>query len=206
MKATTELREQILSALDPLFGSDGFTRKNGHFAFRRAVAASVTQSVHLNFGASESTGTVVVRPSVGARHNDIERGLVVAGVIVKASTDRVTIARSLAPEPYETTIAKGAGPVAHAIWADWQSVGRQFAHELSASEHVIASLSSDDSKDWGLLIPGMRRRLLILFLDAMDRRTEALGLLDKWESQPAGRDQIIPTLAAFASWFRDREL
>jgi hypothetical protein len=204
MTTTTDLRDQILGALDPLFGSDGFARRKGQFAFRRQASTSVTQSVHLNFGVENSTGTLVVRPSVGARHASVERALVAAGVIAKSSSDRATVARSLTPEPYEASIATGAEPVAQAIWSDWQSVGRQFAQELTEADHVIRLLSSGDPKDWGLHIPGMRDRLLVLFLDTTGRHAEALAVLDDLERQPSERDQLIPAFAGFATWIRSR--
>ena len=201
MKATTELRDQILEALDPLFAEEGFSRRKGHFAFRRVVTRSLTQAVHLNFGMSESTGVVFVRPSVGVRYEVIERALIAARVVDKASSQRATVARSLSPAPYEATIADGAMNAARSLWADWQSVGRQLVAELSIPKRVIELLASEDRDDWGMIIPGMRRRLLLLFLDAEGRRSEALSLLDMWEQTPE-RDQVVAPFDSFASWFR----
>jgi hypothetical protein len=205
VNATTELREQILAALDPLFGAEGFRRRKRDLAYCRKVSGSLTQSVHLNCALYEHSGAVSILPNLGARHNAIEHALVEARVVSGKSKDRATVARALAPNSYEATTAAGPQPAVEAIWADWQSVGRQHLQELSSLEHVLTFLASTERRDWGLTIPGMRARILLLVLDELGRRSEALARLPSLEQELAGRDQVRPNFAAFATWFRSRE-
>ena len=204
MNATTELREQILASLDPLFGAEGFRRRKRALSYRRQVSGSLTQAVHLNCALYEDSGSVSVLPSIGARHDIIEQALVEAQIVSEEAKDRVTIARALAPTSYEATTALGPGSAVEAIWADWQSVGRQHLQELSSLEHVLLLLTSEEARDWGYANQGMRARLLLLVLDALGRHSEALEWLPRLERHLTGRDQVRPDFAVFAAWFRSR--
>jgi hypothetical protein len=205
MNDTTRLRGDVLTALDTRFETQGFRRRRDSFAWRRPVTPGLVHSLHLNFGLYRGTGTLVAHPSVGARYDVIEAGLLAAGVIAHRNPERATFGRMLASltgnPTYQTDVASGAESLAETVWADWCAAGRSYLEELSDLERVIALLESPESQAWCCVVPGDRARLLPLALAAVGRRREALAALDRLRSD-CGSDQLLPPFEQFAAWFR----
>ncbi len=205
MNDTTRLRGDVLAALDGRLSTQGFRRRKDTFAWRRTVAPGLIHTLHLNFGLYPASGTLVTHPSVGARYEVIESGLLAAGVITRRSLERATFSRmlaSLAGNPtYRTDVESGAECVAETVWADWCAAGRPYLEELSDLERVIALLESPDPQSWCSVGAGARARLLPLALAAVGRRQEALTALDRLLLD-RGADQLLPRFEHFAAWFR----
>ena len=206
MNDTTRLREDVLLALDARFAPIGFRRRKGSFAWKRKAVPGVVHSFHVNFGLYPRAGTLDAHPSVGARHDVIERDLVAAGMVVGKQPDRVTFGKMLSDLAggalYETDLEAGGEPLAATLWADWCSVGRPYTEQISDLEAVIELLQAHDPAAWCCFGADHRARLLPLALAAVGRRDAALRALDWLGADLGQRDQLLPPFTQFETWFR----
>jgi hypothetical protein len=203
MQQATQLREHILESLDPRFTAAGFTRPKRDFVWKRKVSREVRLYLHLNFGVYPAS--VSVHPNMGARHANVERVLVECGVR-DASADAGTFGKMLAELSggrYDTQLLYGPEPVADLIWADWCSVGRQFAEDVCDLNLAIERLASDDQRVWCCLGRDLRATLLPSALAAQGRRTEALAWLDRLGEEYADHAAYGPIFHRFAVRLRE---
>jgi len=205
MKKTTALREAILQSLDRRFDAAGYRRRQGHQAWYRVLDSERTYAIQLNFGLYERQGAVRITPSVGVRHESIERALVESSVVTGlGSHDRVTFGKTLTElsgHEYQTHVQQGAEPVAAGVWTDWESHGRPFVESISDLEVVIGLLRSPEPRAWCCPGRDYRARLLPLALEVAGRRDDALRILDELRADLAGREQLRPPFEHFATWF-----
>ena len=202
VKPETQLREAILRTIDPRFASDGFDRRKNDFEWRRRISENLEHSVHLNFGRHGLS--VSVNPSVGVRHEDVERILVQCSVRTTeaGAATFATMLTDLAGGRYEATVEEGPEAVGELIWADWCAAGRPFVEDVSTLSAAIRRLQSSEPHDWCCFGRALRARLLPASLAAAGRSHEAIASLESLRGDVAGRDQLLPSFADFEACFR----
>jgi hypothetical protein len=75
---------------------------------------------------------------------------------------------------------------------------------LADRDDVARQLERDQPSDWPVPAAAWRMRLLPLLLATGGQRQEALVWLSRFESAPAGLDQLVPGYDAFATCFRQK--
>jgi hypothetical protein len=205
MQETTRLRDDILAALDVRFAPHGYRRRRDSQLWRRKLSPGVITSFHLNFGLYPTVGRLATHPSVGARHDVIERWYVASGLRTKRSLDHMTCGYGMSQLVgipwYNGDVDTGAEPLAETLWADWCSAGEPYAERLGDLEAVVALLQSPDHRTWCTLGRGQRERLLLLALSAVGRRDEALAAIEAFRKDLRHGDQMVPAFPEFVELF-----
>jgi len=150
--------------------------------------------------------SVSVSPNMGARHVSVEQVLVECGVR-SAGSDAGTFGKMLSELSggrYESHLSDGPEPVADLIWADWCSVGKQFAEDVADLNLAIESLTSDEPHRWCCFGRDFRATLLPSALAAQGRHAEALTWLDRFGAEYSAGAQYGPIFERFAARLRER--
>ena len=206
MNADTFAREQLLAALEPRFSGAGFRRPKAQFEWRRRVAQGRLQVVHFNFG--RSGNHLRVSPSLGVRHDEVERFLEATGVH-PASRTRPTFWTTLAPlaggeymlRTQDSEVGESPNELGGRVWADWLAEGEAVAERMADLSQAINRMIADDPKEWWCASRSHRARILPAALAAAGRTSEARTWLSRLSAELAGRDQLLPGLADFATRF-----
>ena len=203
---TFDLREGVVTGLDPHLEQLGFKRRRRSFAWFRHPTSGVTQSIHLNFGPTHRTSRLDIIPTLATGIETVECELVAAGV-KRPAKDACSFAyqlHTLLRCEYVAYTDQGPEPMVKRLIADIQRHGLPRLEHLSSLETVARLMLSAQPEDWPVTWASMRARLLPLVLALVGRTKEAHVWLARLRNDLSGRDQLRPDIEHFAAWFVDR--
>jgi hypothetical protein len=180
-------KERYLLAVDAALKPMGFERPRTGQEWRRTLASSAVQWVHLNFGLG------IINPSCGVIYEDLGALLPPESGAIKTTMRMLS---SLSGVRYSDTTLEN-------VLADHVAT---FAvpelEKLTDAEHVIQALQEDEPKIWPVMSASHRMRLLPLLLFRQSRATEALEWVARLEQTAPLFDQLVPSYSAFTKVFR----
>jgi hypothetical protein len=182
---------KYLEDLDVVLATLGFRRRRNHQEWKHRVDSANELWIHINFGLS------VVNPSIGVKYLDLVELLPKkSGAVIGT----MRMLSSLLKPPRLYTIEETSSPVA----CDLYDKGMPMFSHLLNREFVIEALKSNVVSDWHVVSYSDRIRLLPLLLANNGRLCEAFHLLEQFQSESLGRDQILPGYEVFAKTFGKR--
>ena len=205
MKSTTQLREEVLSGMEPYFSGLGFKRKKNDQAWRKRQHAETWRVVHCNFGLYEKDRRISLIPTLEVRHESIEQLKVAAGILAQPSSDTasfgIPLTRFRDGRPYWASIDDGPEKIVAALVPDLSRHSASVFQNLEDLDWVLKNLSGEDSKEWCVPSASHRVRLLPLIWHLKGDDQKAVDELRRLKDELRLRDQMIPRMRQFEEWF-----
>ena len=144
-------------------------------------------------------------PTIEVRYDPIEKLKVASGILARASNDTasvgVPLTRLAGKASYGCTVDVGAEAIVRELTRDVSEKGLPLFEKLEDLDWVLENLSSEDPAEWCVPSVSLRARLLPLMWYLKGNADKALDELRRLKDALSSRDQMIPKIEHFETWF-----